>query len=404
MLNLKSLGPGLLYAAAAIGVSHLVQSTRAGADFGLQLIIAVLVANLIKYPIFKVGPVYTSVTGKSLLEGYQKVGKLGLPLFYIMTLLTMFTVQAAVTVVTAGLALNILGIEISAAYMTLALLIISAIILLAGKYNILDNFIKVIVIVLTITTIASVIAAYFGSFPKPLEPKNFSLDNTTHLFFLVALIGWMPAPMDVPIWHSMWTLEKNKIEKVSPEDSIKDFKIGFIGTALLACCFLALGHLVMYRSGISFAPQAARFAGQLIDMYSRALGEWSKPLISIAAFTTMFSTTLTCLDAFPRILGEADRLTFKKQNTYPLWLAALTIGAFLIVEFFLQNMRAFVDFATTLSFVVGPIYAYFNYKILTGPEIPQKYRGAKWEIPLFQAGLLFLTLFALYYLYLKFLN
>ena len=32
---LKSIGPGLLFAGAAIGVSHLVQSTRAGADLVL---------------------------------------------------------------------------------------------------------------------------------------------------------------------------------------------------------------------------------------------------------------------------------------------------------------------------------------------------------------------------------
>ena len=35
---LQSLGPGLLFAGAAIGVSHLVQSTRAGAEFGFGLI------------------------------------------------------------------------------------------------------------------------------------------------------------------------------------------------------------------------------------------------------------------------------------------------------------------------------------------------------------------------------
>jgi len=34
-LILKSLGPGLLFAGAAVGVSHLVQSTRAGADLVL---------------------------------------------------------------------------------------------------------------------------------------------------------------------------------------------------------------------------------------------------------------------------------------------------------------------------------------------------------------------------------
>ncbi len=30
---LKTIGPGLIFAAAAVGVSHLVQSTRAGASF-----------------------------------------------------------------------------------------------------------------------------------------------------------------------------------------------------------------------------------------------------------------------------------------------------------------------------------------------------------------------------------
>ena len=48
----KRLGPGLLFAGAAIGVSHLVQSTRAGADFGWGLLWALLLANLMKYPFF----------------------------------------------------------------------------------------------------------------------------------------------------------------------------------------------------------------------------------------------------------------------------------------------------------------------------------------------------------------
>ena len=50
-ITLKSLGPGLLFAAAAVGVSHLVQSTRAGADFGFGLLWALLLANLFKYQI-----------------------------------------------------------------------------------------------------------------------------------------------------------------------------------------------------------------------------------------------------------------------------------------------------------------------------------------------------------------
>ena len=51
--SLKKLGPGLLFAGAAIGVSHLVQSTRAGADFGWGLLWALALSNLFKYPFFQ---------------------------------------------------------------------------------------------------------------------------------------------------------------------------------------------------------------------------------------------------------------------------------------------------------------------------------------------------------------
>ena len=75
MLNkLKQLGPGLLYAGAAIGVSHLVQSTRAGANFGFTLIWVIVIAHFFKYPFFQFGPRYASATGESLLDGYKKMG------------------------------------------------------------------------------------------------------------------------------------------------------------------------------------------------------------------------------------------------------------------------------------------------------------------------------------------
>lgn len=50
--SIKTLGPGLLFSGAAIGVSHLVQSTRAGADFGLGLLWALLLVNVFKFPFF----------------------------------------------------------------------------------------------------------------------------------------------------------------------------------------------------------------------------------------------------------------------------------------------------------------------------------------------------------------
>mgnify|MGYP005684766573 CR=1 FL=1 len=70
---IKKLGPGLLFAGTAIGVSHLVQSTKAGAEFGFGLIWALLIAILLKYPFFKFAPKYSIATNESVLHGYKKL-------------------------------------------------------------------------------------------------------------------------------------------------------------------------------------------------------------------------------------------------------------------------------------------------------------------------------------------
>jgi len=112
MINIiKKLGPGLLFAGAAIGVSHLVQSTRAGADYGFTLIWALILANIIKYPFFLFGPKYTMATGETLLHGYKKMSKYYLVAYFILSIVTMFTIQTAVTIVTAGLAIELFGIS-----------------------------------------------------------------------------------------------------------------------------------------------------------------------------------------------------------------------------------------------------------------------------------------------------
>ena len=95
---LRTLGPGLLFAGTAVGVSHLVQATRAGADFGLTLLWLVILANVLKYPAFESGARYAAATGTSLLEGYRWRGRPALVLYLLVTLTTMCIVVAAVGV------------------------------------------------------------------------------------------------------------------------------------------------------------------------------------------------------------------------------------------------------------------------------------------------------------------
>ena len=149
---IKKLGPGLLFAGTAIGVSHLVQSTKAGAEFGFGLIWALLIAILLKYPFFKFAPKYSIATNESVLHGYRKLHPIIPIIFFVITLGTMFTIQTAVTIVTAGIANSIFGNILSIEVWTLIILFFSFLLLIIGKYNTLDKVIKILIICLLYTS------------------------------------------------------------------------------------------------------------------------------------------------------------------------------------------------------------------------------------------------------------
>lgn len=371
--KLRKLGPGCLFAGAAIGVSHLVQSTRAGADFGFGLLWALLLINAVKYPFFEYGSRYATATGKSLLHGYKKLGKGVLVAYFILTFATMFTIQTAVTIVTAGIASSLFGGSI-----VLWTAIITGIcfsILVIGKYKVLDSLMKVIVICLTISTLIAVILAT-GS----VETVDFSQTFPTEaaaVGFLIAFMGWMPAPLDISVWHSVWTVEKIKLDpSIDAKQSRFDFNVGYVVTTLLAICFLALGALVMFGSGESFSSAGGAFANQLIALYTNGLGENTKLIIGIAALTTMFSTSLSTLDGSPRVMHLSSEILTDKTYTkgYIMWLLVLAFGTLLIFFFFLSEMGLLVKIATVLSFLTAPFYAIINYALLNGKHTPANAR------------------------------
>jgi len=208
----KKLGPGVLFAGAAIGVSHLVQSTKAGADFGVGLIWALLLVNLFKFPFFQYGPKYASATGESLLEGYKKLGTSILHFYLLISLTTMFTIQTAVTIVTAGIASSLTNNIISVELWTIIILIVCSVLLYFGKYKMLDKMIKIIIFILALSTFLATFLA-FNNFSQGFNLSQVLPKNNIEIAFLIAFMGWMPAPLDISVWHSIWTIEKrNQME------------------------------------------------------------------------------------------------------------------------------------------------------------------------------------------------
>lgn len=414
----KSLGPGLLFAGTAVGVSHLVQSTRAGAAYGFSLVGLVILANALKYPAFSFAPRYAAATGTSLLEAYRQQGRWALALYGLVTLGTMFAVQAAVVVVTAGLAQALfgdgLGILGYAALLTVGAAVINGV----GSFALLDRVMKVVVVTLSLSTlVATALVLPSIAWGTMAWTPDFAAWTRVDVFFVATLVGWMPTALDVGVWHSLWTIARRHQTGHAPRvrEVLLDFNIGYIGTAFLALCFVVLGAAVIYGSGVEIAGSAGGFANQLISLYTASLGEWSRPMIAAAAFGVMLSTVLSVVDGFPRAISGlfqrlrsaeiphyAEQATPTATRTYDLALLIVGAGSLGLIAFVEGRLRELVELATTLSFLTAPVFAVLNHRAVLSPAMPLECRPRRWMIRFSIVGIVFQAAFAVYYLWLRF--
>ena len=406
---LKTLGPGILFASTCIGVSHLVQSTRAGANYGFALLGLVILANLFKYPFFEYSSRYAAATGNSILVGYREQGKWTLILFFVLSLGTMFTVTAAVTFVTGGLMGNLFGLDLDAKTLSAITLAICMIILWLGKFNALDNMLKVVATALVLSTLTAFAFALFnGPVPRIDTFVPEPLSSKASIMFIIALMGWMPTAVDISVWSGIWTVEKTRSTGFRPslKETLLDFNIGYIMTAVLAVCFLTLGAYVVYGTGSTLSDNSVTFAEQLIGLYTASIGDWMYWIIAIAAFSTMFSTTITVLDGYSRSVGETINLLFFEgdhKKNYNIIMLITAVVALLVIYLLSGSLKNLVDLATTISFIIAPIIAYMNMKAIRNKNVGEENAPPKWLHYLAIAGMVFLSTFTLIYFYYFFL-
>ena len=402
------LGPGLVFAATAVGVSHLVQSTRAGAEFGLTLLVLILAACAIKYPAFRFGAEYAALTGRTVLSGYERQGRWLLALILLATFIEGVGVVPAVTLVTVGLGMNLLGMQVDAIIATVTTVLVASIVLLVGRYRVLENITRVFVALFAILTVVATLAAIAGIAPgQPLTvPFEF---NEANLFFSVSVAGWMPIGLGGSIFLSAWVIARGRTsgQPVTPRVALFDFHVGYIASVVLALCFLIMGTVVLLGREVEMAGSSGVFAVQFVGIFTEAIGQWTHLVVSVAAITVMLSTVLAVVDGFPRVYANvATKLARSagvpsQERLYRgfLWLQIVTSGAVLYV--LPRSFGAFIDFITALGFLTGPVVAFMNHRIMFCGDIPPDRQPPKWVRRWSVAGTTILAMIFPIYLYFR---
>ncbi|WP_075988111.1 Nramp family divalent metal transporter [Vibrio fluvialis] len=404
---LRSLGPGIMMAAAAVGGSHLVASTKAGAIYGWQLAVLILLVNLFKYPFFKAGVQYTMGTGDSLVEGYAKMGK---PYLWIFTVLAVFSGivnTAALLMFSASLLSYFIPFELSMSVLCGIVLATCLIILFAGHYRALDTLSKVIMAVLTIATLLAVVIAAANPAPVTVTTEGPSPWTLAAIGFLVVTMGWMPAPIEISSLTSVWLKSQCRQQRVTAQSALFDFNVGYIGTAILAIVFLALGALVLHGTGVELSKSGVGFSHQLVGLYASTIGEWSRYLIAVIAFFCIFGSTITVIDGYSRVIAESQRLLKEQKEQSPKvlqgWMILVSAASLAIIVFFASALMPMLNFAMIMAFMTTPVFALLNYVLVTRTELPEELKVGPKLKALSILGLIYLFGFLALFIWWKWL-
>ena len=368
--RLRALGPGILMASAAIGGSHIIASTQAGALYGWQLALIIVLTNLFKYPFFNFSAHYTLDSGKSLIEGYAEKSRVYLWVFLIMCFLSSTISTAAVALLTAVIIkVSIPGLALSNNVVSVLVVVSCVLILLTGRYKALDSLSKIIVVSLSITTIIAVAIAVSKGMQMQegfIEPSPW---NMAALAFIIALMGWMPAPIEISAINSLWVTARQRHDPVSYRDGMFDFNVGYITSAVLAVVFLALGVYVQYGSGEAVeVEKGGLYVVQLVNMYTKTIGDWARPLVGFIAFACMFGTTITVIDGYSRAVVEAVRLVrgkpyFRTRELFA-WILWTSASGIALILWFNSALGALLKFAMISAFLTAPVFAWLNYGLV----------------------------------------
>ncbi|QNJ07324.1 Mn2+/Fe2+ transporter/ NRAMP family [Synechococcus sp. MEDNS5] len=415
----RSIGPGILLAGACIGGSHLMSSTTAGARFGFALLGLILLTNLIKYPFLRVGSRFTAATGLSLLEGFQQRNRTYLPVYLLVSLFTGTFTIAAVSFV-AGLLLTNVPVLAQFDPFALAIAVLAGcgLILLMGHYKVLDRLSKLLVALLTLLTgvaalsllvrgpAGDVASSWLAADPSPWQMAD--------LGFLIPLMGWMPGPVEMCVWPSLWMFSRARDSQhtASLQEAETDFNLGYGITVLTAVFFVILGAYTMYGSGDGLLQgSGVAFAQNLIRLYTEAMGSWAAWIIVPAAFAAMFSTTLTCLDAYPRSISaiqgilqgvdRGDSAPGPQRRRLGLWIGLHLLAALAALLWAYSGgigVKDFVFGAMTGSFLAAPVFAWMAMDTMNSELVAPDHRDGPLMRGLSWFGLVFLIGFSLLFL------
>lgn len=334
-----TLGPGIIWAASAVGVSELVFATRAGALYGMALLWAPLISLFIKYFLTEIVGAYTIATGENVVTAFSrvevKVGKLRLLprgwILWLLWVLFIFSIAGmAGCALAVGAALYALVPALPFAIWSLLALVVVGIILLWGSYGALTQVSRVLVAVMvffvfyaiaqTLPSASEILSGLVPRVPAGSQPE------------LIPMLGWTGAGAVGTVWFSMWAQASNRgmagkkgkpaaadVPRIKEWIQINrmDLIISTVITAILTTGFLIAGAVILRPLGT--APEGDALGIVLSQIAGQHWGRTGEVIFLLGVLGTLFSTLLANIDGICRVAASAVGFYQGKKELPKKW-------------------------------------------------------------------------------------
>lgn len=376
-----SLGPSIIIAAAVVGTGELVIAPRLGATVGLSALWLILLGCVIKVFVQEEIGRHTILTGESTLEALNRVpGRIGpmswaawcwLPLLFAGTL--------SMGGVLAGAVQSLLLLNASLQGWLLAgiITITTALVLLAGRYGLIESASGLMVAGFTAMTIIALVllqgTEFKVSFDQILGGLQFQMPE--HGFAdAVAVFGVTGIGTSEIVFYAYWCLEKGYAKDLQPgvprdptlvaariRGMRVDIFVALVVYTFSTIAFFILGATILH--GAKETPKGLDMVRTLSQMYTKTFGDWVFYLFAAGAFIVCYSTFFVAMATWSRMIADnlrlisRDRAKFDSQRALKWIIPGLSLLYLTLFVAFKQTPQWLIVSGGAIQTLLLPVFA-----------------------------------------------
>lgn len=365
---------GYIVAAAFIGPGTVTTASIAGADFGFHLVWALLFSVVATMVLQDMAARLGIGTGKGLSDGLLTLTK-SIPLRIAAAALIISAIGIGNAAYESGnltgaaIGLNAIA-DIGTATWAITLGVLAALLLITGKYKLIESVLVGLVALMALVFIITLIFAspdWSAMFAQLMSPR---LDGDT-ITMVLALIGTTIVPYNLFL-HASLVAGQNKAETDSNaltacrRQSIT--AIGFGGLITLVIVATAMTAFYGKPGGLE--------AGNMGTQLAPVLGKYAQWFFAAGLFAAGLTSAITApLAAAYAVCGALGKSTELKGGLFrAVWLSVIICGV-VIASIGVKPLLAIL-FAQATNGLLLPVIAVFLLAVMNKSALPATYRNS----------------------------